>query len=173
MNARRDVSADQATEILDARQRRNQREALETLRRHLAHAIGEMQVPAARPEIYTIDFGKLVEKFKFLDQIAAEALADSGILDATTKEEAGRLVSENTRLRLLVHAGILLHEKVRECEDQDENETDEREWYWAARDLLGTSRPPIPHGADSDRAVVHAWLAEARAREPKPEPEAK
>jgi hypothetical protein len=167
MSAKREVSAEMATEILSERQCRRYREALEALRRQFAFSIGEMAVAALAQDFMKADLKSLTARFEKLDKIAAEALVDSGILDATTKEEAAQIIDENQRLRLLVHAGILLHEKVRECEDADENEVDEREWYWAARDVLGTRRPPIPKGADSDREVVHAWLAEVRTQEAK------
>lgn len=163
-SAKTELSREVALDLLDRRQQRKQREAIQTLRLHLAHAIGEMSIPAQQPELYQVRYDSLINKFKRLDAIAADALDDSGILDATTKEEAGRIVDENQRLRLLVHAGVLLHEKVRECDDQDENETDEREWYWAARDILGTHRPPIPHGAESDREAARGWIEEARKR---------
>jgi hypothetical protein len=172
MSVRREVSADQAMEILDRRQQRNYREALEALRRQFAFSIGEMATAVRAQGLMAAEPASLQARFTKLDKIAADALADSGILDATTKEEAGRILDENRRLRLIVHAGILLHEKVRECDDADENEVDEREWYWAARDVLGTRRPPIPKGADSDREVAQGWMTEARTRalfHPEPE----
>jgi len=173
MSAKREVSAEMAMEILSERQRRGYRKALELLRRHFAFAMAEMSVAAKAQGFMQVDPKILATRFETLDKIAAEALADSGTLDATTKEEASRIIDENQRLRLLVHASVLLHEKVRKCEDRDESETDEREWYWAARDVLGTRQPPIPHGAEGDSETARGWINEARTRETKSEPEEK